>query len=262
MPEKLKRNWVSGGQVSPEKLVEHFTISYYEAEDFRQNMRIYRNGAILLLEDPPEDLLFLLRGGEAAIFLADVPVQTLQAPAFLSKIPSSGDAAMLELRVTSEDALVYALDAQAFARTLSDRRWRELLLPVLMSDLKQTNGVQLNLVQPQQIAENPVKERDLLSQERDDFEEKILRVTKIFSTLLRVIEINKINLPPGSSAWASYNQLLEQITDLLETYAPFIATGLGDADPIMLSTCLKQGVLRGKLEGNRNTAALGRSDEI
>jgi len=240
----MEKNWIDGKQKTSEEIAEQYALNFYEIEAFKEHMRIFEEGAVITAGHQEDETLFLLRSGIVVIYRGDIEIAggiRLAAPRFINRMMLGAEVRDTEIRVLSEDALIYVLKPTTFKWALSDERWREMLVLQLLYDLNLATS-ELYYKERRPIV---VQGKSGITEEKvKELEEKIkrekARMVKIFSTVLKILGDAKESVTESGRVWYYLDTLDIQIRNLLESFVPAIAESLGEADPDMLKVCQKK----------------------
>jgi CRP-like cAMP-binding protein len=182
-----------------------------ELDSFRDYMRVYRKGAVIIQEDVvDQDGLFLLRTGNVSVFKEDQHIADIDAVNFFGEMAiATGGVRSATIKVSSPSAVVYHFQKPDLEVILAEPTWGMLLLRRFSQNLYNMNE---ELVQVRQESEQYKRGNEYLQK----------HTTEIFRMLTEVQRDIAMDVVVTAREWKYLNGLAEVTTELLKTRLPMI----------------------------------------
>ena len=159
MPESAdgtKRGFVEGTSISIDDLHGQSEIPREEIASYRDLIRIYPNGEIIIQEGDQEHALYLLRVGTVEVFKGSGAAQdamgTIDAVNFFGEMSMINDEPRsATVRASSKDVVVYRIPNPSIHTILTNPQWAEMLIVRLSKNL--ARSVEQHFIVAEQLKE-------------------------------------------------------------------------------------------------------------
>ena len=235
------RNYSTVNHLQNEEITTLYGIPPDEVKAFKDNIRVYKSGNLIIREGEDDQTLYFLRFGEVGVHkqhsgMGSKRIATIEAVNFFGEMSLvTGEKRTATVDVISSEAVVYAMPSADIYKIMQHKRWGELMFERLCNNLADAN-TELARAQTVISEYEAVLEPEKNKLEAAQYKYSKLKdvVTRIFATLIAVQKAVKGEAVVTSRGW-QYLMALDTITTrLLRRYAPEIHSELGDPDPEMI----------------------------
>lgn len=138
--EEPNRGYKSGESLAPEELCDQFGIPIEEANFYRDSIRIYPKGEIIIKEADQEQALYLLRVGTVEVSkgsgASHESMGTIDAVNIFGEMSMINDEPRsATVTAATDNALVYRIATPNIHTILTNPMWAELLISRLCKNL-------------------------------------------------------------------------------------------------------------------------------